>query len=196
MIRTLVEIQGGRVSIRETGDETTVTVTVDSAPSEVPDQSRGQIDGSWRDSLNKGQLLTEIERLEQELERRTRERDEREAARAVQERQAERFKAQAYGQNEWAAKERNRAERAEANGSRLSAALVQAEKDRDQALQSLAARDRLVGKVSSAVDSPIILSVLRTEWLNWTQSEAAALTEAVNEVRRIVGSPESETSQA
>lgn len=33
MIRTLVEIRNGRVSIQETADETTVTVTVDGAPS-------------------------------------------------------------------------------------------------------------------------------------------------------------------
>lgn len=37
MIRTLVEIRNGRVSIQENADETTVTVTVDGAPSSLSD---------------------------------------------------------------------------------------------------------------------------------------------------------------
>lgn len=73
MIRTLVEIRGGRVSIRETGTgQTEVSVTVDGA---LSDQD-GVAD------LSAVELAAEVTRLESELTRRTQERDEREQARA------------------------------------------------------------------------------------------------------------------
>jgi DNA repair exonuclease SbcCD ATPase subunit len=84
MIRTLVEIRDGRVSIQETADETTVTVTVDGAPSRSVDLD--EVDRLNRYVRELGDRLqkrdTAYVELEDELVRRTRERDERERARA------------------------------------------------------------------------------------------------------------------
>lgn len=76
MIRTLVEIRDGRVSIQETADETTVTVTVDGASS--------SLDLDETDRLNRQvrELGERLRTMDTELERRTEERDERERARA------------------------------------------------------------------------------------------------------------------
>lgn len=181
MIRTLVEIQGGRVSIRETGAETTVTVTVDSASSGVA-PSRDQVDGSWRDSLNRNQLLTEIDRLEKGLEYWKKQYSEREAARAKLEREMN--EALTRARKAEAEVERQR-ERADQNKAWAMRAEATAAKDQDR-----------VSKVRDAVYGPYIPSALKHPWTSWTEIQAVALANAVRNVRQAIVSPESETSQA
>jgi hypothetical protein len=60
MIRTLVEIQGGRVSIQETGAETTVTVTVDGAPSSHDPEKAAEVMAD--NYVRSRQRVTELER--------------------------------------------------------------------------------------------------------------------------------------
>lgn len=91
MIRTLVEIRRGRVSIQETGSGTTVTVALDDAPSTVPlgGQEERLYTAEEVAALQTSEARLVAEPLERkvrmltlELDRRTQERDEREQARA------------------------------------------------------------------------------------------------------------------
>lgn len=222
-VRTLVEIQGGRVSIREAAGDTTVTISVDGALSEdkgykLADQAMDRLERAerQRDELTSAMDVREIEHLRETDSLRVK----------IRELAAERDRFKAW------------AERAEANGFRLAFDLVAAEKSvteiremlaqRDAALdlaaddlarsqevarelrQSLEARDRLlaeatvtgnkladqIGKVNVAVHSPYILSALQTPWQSWTEQQAVALTRAVQDTRRAIGSPSLGTDKA
>jgi hypothetical protein len=90
MIRTLVEIQGGRVSVRETGTgQTEISVTVDGELSgdRLPSRNLYTDDEVAAAQASEAELVSaplrrRVSELENELARRTRERDEREQARA------------------------------------------------------------------------------------------------------------------
>jgi hypothetical protein len=80
------------------------------------------------------------------------------------------------------------------------AELRQALKDRDNRLdEATTESQRLIaqfGRVSGLVHTPLIVSALRTPWPSWGESHAVELTSAVRDIRRIIGSPSPDTSQA
>lgn len=187
MIRTLVEIQGGRVSIRETAAETTVTVNSDGETSSPTGPLYKAAVDAERELVTAQRQVAD---LEGELASATRHADALEQARAALEKQlgeairALEYKVVEYDRDRTTERDRadqNKAwaERAEANGSRLSAALVEAEKDRDR----LAAQ---IGRIKDKVHSPSILIALRTGWPSWSERDAVALANAVRNVRREV----------
>lgn len=221
MVRTLVEIQGDRVSISVDG-ATSSPLTIDRVQEAV---LREEVSRLERQVAELRELLTQrddaLDQAALDLgESRDKARKSREAtglavndrnrmARRVSElesslaksmgreteleAQVERYKDSAYRENERAAQNKGWAERAEANGVRLSQALLEVEKSvatKSEALkkaneenQRLAA---IIGLISGAVHRPEIVSALRNEWSNWTQAEAATLTGAVAEARRQV----------
>jgi FtsZ-binding cell division protein ZapB len=262
MIRTLIEIQGDRVSITVDGEESTPAVRkicnwcpegtwddrfhpngaghLQVVSDVISDRNQRIVElndeldvfrrrvGELETALTQSQNRVTV--LEAEADELQTVRSELRQARA----EAQRYKDSAYRENERAAENKAWAKRAEANGVRLSEALVEAEKsvtklrramaaravDRDRlaeledqattAGQNLAARSRLlaeatgdrdrlaaqIGKVSGAVHGPVLVAALQTDWKNWTEHQAVALTRAVQEARRAIGSPGVGTEQA
>lgn len=71
----------------------------------------------------------------------------------------------------------------------LYAQLAESAKDRDR----MAAQ---IGEVSGAVHSPEILLALQYDWGNWDEKQYGAVTQAIEDTRRAIGSPGPETSPA
>jgi chromosome segregation ATPase len=259
MIRTLIETREGRVTVNESAEGVTVTITHDSGEStQLPsrnlytDEKVAELQASEAKlvaeplrrqvaELEAGRaadheeivalrkkvglarlegnaaLLSRIRELENDRDRQREAtslalNDRNKANRELSEfrRKAEEFKVRAYDQNERAAENQAWAERAEANGVRLSESLVAAEKSlaeattraKDTANRLAEAEKDIdtlslkISKVSNAVHSPAILSALRSDWRSWTEAEAVALANAVRATRLAIGSPEVGTTQA
>jgi chromosome segregation ATPase len=151
MIRTLVEIQGGRVSIRETAAETTVTITVDGAQSEVEGlgsrlytaEEVGDLQASEAElvaaplRLRIQQLARETTSLEVDVDSLRRQLAEQRERAEKAERDRDTFKAQAYEQNDRAAEK-------SAGWEASAVALSEVTRERDR----LAAQ---IGKIREAV---------------------------------------------
>jgi chromosome segregation ATPase len=278
MVRTLIEIQGGRVNVRETPEETTVTVTVDDLTTALTltrtsrQFNRARVieleaerDEACQRSARRERRIKELVARNEELVARNEElsrdiagahqrgveleaeldryrkahvctsrcsenshvvfegvrlvkdvkdeldvavgtlkvredqvtilkqelaRHQAAEARLTEELAAERKRADEN--REWAERAETRLEASEltAKGTRL---------DLDEAQKGIAELAQVIGAVSGAVHGPPIHRVLRTGWTSWSESDAAALTQAIREVRRAVGSPSfpsEETSQA
>lgn len=263
MIRTLIEIQGDRVSVTVDGEVSSPSELDWAAVRAERDRLReklGRVEAALEESR---ELVAFKDKLREEV---VQEADGLRAKVRELTAQADRYKDSAYRENERAGQNKEWAERAEANGVRLSAALVEAEKsvyaldrksliqgariveleralaqsmerktaleteaagidhpeivalrqkaERVEALlseaqdravtaeQSLEARDSIlaevtrdrdrmaaqIGEVISAVHGPTVRRALRTTWKNWTESQATALTQAVQDTRTAIGS--------
>ena len=100
MVRTLVEIQGGRVSIRETGaGQTEVSVIVDSETSGVEGLGSRLYTAEEVGDLQASEAELVAGPLRSELARRTEERDERERARASLEKSLTTLQRELHGPN-------------------------------------------------------------------------------------------------
>lgn len=107
---------------------------------------------------------------------------------------AEMFKAQAYSENDRAGRERQRADKAEAELARRTGERDGREKARADLEQENAWLHKMVQQVNLEVHGPEILAALSQVARNPEQSDT--LANAVREVRQIVTAPRPETSQA
>lgn len=126
------------------------------------------------------------DRAENELVRRTQERDEREAARKVLEKERDQYKIQAYAETQRADQNREWAERAESHLTNARSELA----DAKRAIDTLSGQ---LGRVSGAVHGPDLQAAMRTTWETKT---ARAMKEAILQVRDALGSPSLPSSPA
>lgn len=202
MVRTLIEIQGGRVAVQETPEKTTVTVTVDAAgllaerlytAAEVGDAQASEAElvaaPLRRQVMSLGrELIVQRERnaeLDTEL---ANARAEGQLRAEELERQLTELKRQLAAVTDRAKENREWAERAE---GRLASAGLKL-KDAERTIQILS--DQL-GRISGAVHSPEVVTVLGRVIEGW---EFSTLAGAVRKVRDALGSrsPAEPTSQA
>jgi hypothetical protein len=217
MIRTLVEIQGGRVSIQETGAETTVTVTVDGAPSSQSPSELGRLAGQ-KDRIS--DLEAEVGRQRSrahgfDLDRKS-ERDRADRLQAeltsmknchvctasckpnahvafTGSQRLKELEEQLHDETERADQNKAWAERAEAEVDRLNKGHARRVAELEKDIDALTLQ---IEKVSIAVHGSLVVRTLQLPWTSWEEKHRLALVKAVRDVRRTIGPPGPETSQA
>lgn len=191
MIRTLVEIRNGRVSIRENADETTVTVTLDGAPSDV-------------EGLNRSTVLT----LKQSLEQKTTRISalENRVTNLLEDRRLDRqtiggLQSKVEGYDLDRKTERDRADQNKAWAERTEAELERRTQERDEREAARASLEKenawlhkIVQQVNGEVHGSDILDALQITWERRSETMDEALADAVRKVREIVTAPRPDAS--
>lgn len=170
MVRTLVEVRDGRITINEDEDKTTVTV----------DMSRSvDAENAWN---RVNELEAQVKELEDSLAR---------MADNFNESQRQLKEARTGEHLVFQMPEGENLEITGENFLKVLARLSQTEEIETEAKRAVETLSDTLGKVGGAVIGPEIREALRWPSENRTESQDAALTEAVRDVRRIIGTPPS-----
>lgn len=173
MVRTLVEIRNGRVSIQETADETTVTVSLDGAMSDDGLLSNAQVRSDIAQAAMKRNLESQVAELRDLLAG-------SDSALGTAADDLARSRALVQG-------ERQRVADLEHDLNTVRESEAELRRSLEARNNLLAGATAQLGKVSGAVHGPTILAALDQVARNPEQADT--LANAVREVRRLVGSP-------